>query len=565
MVDRLEFKVDRADGYITDQRRRHIYVYDIAEEKLVQITSGDYDHRQPSWSPDGKAVAFTSNRSKHPDRNYNTDIWLVSAETTDKDQQLTQLTTHPGPDSSPVWSPDGKWIAYTTASDGEYGVSHLAIIPHTGGTAKILTKELDGNVYAFEFSADGDSIFFIYTVSGAQHLGAVPSKGGPVRRLITGPRVVNSFSLGKNNILAANITPANGTEELYSFDNKQLRKLTHVNDELLSQLKLGELEKVRFTSRDGTEIESFVVKPPDFDPSQKYSTLLSVHGGPVGQYTWGYSFSPQFYAAQGYVVVLPNPRGSTGRGEKFTKAIFQGWGFKDYEDVLAAVTVIPTVFAFFAGQNLAQEKVLDIMAQGNEGLTFKWIPILFSKITSGTFFLALFFLALCFAAFSSLIAQLELVTRIFMDSGLHRKKAVKVVGICCFVLGIPSAISMGFFKNQDWVWGMGLIVSGSFFLMLVLKVGPRKIREEIITRPEHKIRLGRWFDYLIKFILPLQLIAMLVWWFWDSYSSDPENWLNIFARSSIGTVLFQWAVALAIFIVFNRIITKKLFIDNNRS
>ena len=240
-----------------------------------------------------------------------------------------------------------------------------------------------------------------------------------------------------------------------------------------------------------------------------------------------------------------------------------GFG-NNFASLLAAVTVIPTVFAFFAGQNLAQEKVLDIMAQGNEGLTFKWIPILFSKIPSGGFFLALFFLALCFAAFSSLIAQLELITRIFMDSGLHRKKAVKVVGICCFVLGIPSAISMGFFKNQDWVWGMGLIVSGSFFLILVLKVGPKKIREEIITRPEHKIRLGRWFDYLVKFILPLQLIAMLVWWFWDSYSSDPENWLNIFARLSIGTALFQWAVAVAIFILFNRIITKKLFMSNNQ-
>jgi len=240
-----------------------------------------------------------------------------------------------------------------------------------------------------------------------------------------------------------------------------------------------------------------------------------------------------------------------------------GFG-NNFASLLAAVTVIPTVFAFFAGQNLAHEKVLDIMAQGNEGLTFKWIPILFSKIPSGAFFLALFFLALCFAAFSSLIAQLELITRIFMDSGLHRKKAVKVVGICCFVLGIPSAISMGFFKNQDWVWGMGLIVSGSFFLILVLKVGPKKIREEIITRPEHKIRLGRWFDYLVKFILPLQLLAMLVWWFWDSYSSDPENWLNIFARLSIGTALFQWAVAVAIFILFNRIITKKLFMSNNQ-
>ncbi len=233
----------------------------------------------------------------------------------------------------------------------------------------------------------------------------------------------------------------------------------------------------------------------------------------------------------------------------------------NFASLLAAAAVIPTVFSFFAGQNLAQEKVLDIMKQGNEGLTFKWIPILFSKIPSGSFFLALFFLALCFAAFSSLIAQLELISRIFMDTGLTRKKAVTIVGICCFVLGIPSALSMGFFRNQDWVWAMGLVVSGSFFLMLVLKVGPRKIREEIITKPEHRIKLGRWFDYLVTFILPVQLIAMLVWWFWDSYSSDPENWLNIISTTSIGTVLFQWAVALAVFIVFNKIITKRMSLD----
>ena len=231
--------------------------------------------------------------------------------------------------------------------------------------------------------------------------------------------------------------------------------------------------------------------------------------------------------------------------------------------LLAAAAVIPTVFSFFAGQNLAQEKVLDIMKQGNEGLTFKWIPILFSKIQSGNFFLALFFLALCFAAFSSLISQLELISRIFMDTGLTRKKAVTIVGICCFVLGLPSALSMGFFNNQDWVWAMGLVVSGSFFLILVLKAGPRKIREEIITRPEHKIRLGRWFDFLVTFFLPVQIIALLGWWFWDSYSANPGNWWNIFSMTSIGTVIFQWAVALGIFIIFNKLITKKLSLKKN--
>jgi len=105
----------------------------------------------------------------------------------------------------------------------------------------------------------------------------------------------------------------------------------------LSELKLGELEDVHFSSRDGTEIQAFVVKPTDFDPSRKYPAILLIHGGPVGQFSCEYSFNPQFYAAQGYLVVLPNPRGSSGRGEEFCKAIYKGWGLKDYEDVIAAV------------------------------------------------------------------------------------------------------------------------------------------------------------------------------------------------------------------------------------
>jgi NSS family neurotransmitter:Na+ symporter len=231
--------------------------------------------------------------------------------------------------------------------------------------------------------------------------------------------------------------------------------------------------------------------------------------------------------------------------------------------LLAALAVIPTVFSFFWLKNMGQEQVLDVMRQGNEGLTFKWIPNLFSTIPSGSVFLALFFLALCFAAFSSLIAQLELITRIFIDGGLSRKKSVIIVGIGCFLLGVPSAISLGFFNNQDHVWGLGLMVSGSFFIFLVLKIGPRKFREQIITKAEHKVRLGRAFDFLVMFVLPLQLIAMLVWWFWDSYKGDPENWLSITGRFSVGTVLFQWGIALIVFILFNRIISRKLVKQEN--
>ncbi|NIM89552.1 MAG: sodium-dependent transporter [Candidatus Aminicenantes bacterium] len=230
--------------------------------------------------------------------------------------------------------------------------------------------------------------------------------------------------------------------------------------------------------------------------------------------------------------------------------------------LLAAVAVIPTVFSYFSAQSFSTPKVLEVMKTDNQGLTFIWIPHLFSKIPAGTFFLALFFLALCFAAFSSLISQLELITRIFIDTGLTRKKAVLVVGISCFILGLPSAISMGFFNNQDWVWGLGLMVSGFFFTLAVLKVGPKRFRQEIISTAEDRINLGTGFDIIVKLFLPLQFVAMLGWWFWQAYSENPNNWFNIFSQSTVGTVLFQWVVAIAVFIFFNKAITKKMLNNN---
>ncbi|MBU2439040.1 MAG: sodium-dependent transporter [Acidobacteria bacterium] len=234
-------------------------------------------------------------------------------------------------------------------------------------------------------------------------------------------------------------------------------------------------------------------------------------------------------------------------------------GFGDYvASLLAAVTVIPAVFSFFASQGAGKEQVLQVMAEGNRGLTFTWIPTLFAKIPAGTVFLALFFLALCFAAFSSLISQLELITRIFMDTGFSRRKAVVIVGAACFVLGLPSAIFMGFFDNQDWVWGLGLMVSGAFFLMLVLKVGPKKFRKEVVPESAGWLQKSRVFDFFVKFLLPVQIVAMLGWWFWDSYKSNPKNWLNPFAQSSVGTVLLQWILAVCVFLLINKLLVRKM-------
>jgi NSS family neurotransmitter:Na+ symporter len=231
--------------------------------------------------------------------------------------------------------------------------------------------------------------------------------------------------------------------------------------------------------------------------------------------------------------------------------------------LLAAVAVIPTVFSFFSAQNISQEKVLEVMKADNQGLTFIWIPSLFSKIPAGSFFLALFFLALSFAAFSSLISMLELDTRILMDAGLSRKKAIFVVGAAGFLFGLPSALSMGFFNNQDWVWSFGLMLSGFFFILVFLKFGPRNFRKKIITSPGSKVKLGRWFDFAVSILLPLQFLAMIGWWFWKSYTEDPRTWYRIFSPFSLGTIFFQWIIALGIFIFLNKVINKKILGNGN--
>ena len=177
----------------------------------------------------------------------------------------------------------------------------------------------------------------------------------------------------------------------------------------------------------------------------------------------------------------------------------------------------------------------------------------------------LFFLALTFAAFSSLIAMLELVTRIFMDTGMNRKKAVLYVGLLGFVMGIPSAVSLGVFNNQDWVWGLGLVLSGAFFTFAVILFGPRRFRKEVISMPEEGIKVGRWFEVVVWIFLPLQFLATIIWWFWQSYLDDPQNWLNIFSPFSLGTILLQWFIALAVFIGLNKIITMRVLRQDNDS
>ena len=224
--------------------------------------------------------------------------------------------------------------------------------------------------------------------------------------------------------------------------------------------------------------------------------------------------------------------------------------------LLAAMVVIPTVFAILPAAQAAD--VLRESGPANTGLSFIWIPELFGQIPMGSFFLVLFFLALVVAAFSSLIAQLELVVRIFMDAGLTRRKAVMLVGGGSFLLGIPSAINLTFFANQDNVWGIGLMLSGFFFAMLVRTYGTARFRRELIESADNEIPPGRWFDFALNFLIPAQFTIMIVWWLWQAATSS-EAWWNPFGVFTLGTCLLQWGIVIFVFWLANDMIADRTF------
>jgi dipeptidyl aminopeptidase/acylaminoacyl peptidase len=342
VIDRLHFKEDEI-GYL-DRRRTHLYVFNLTDGKVKQITFGDYDDSEPAWSPDGKSIAFTSNRSADPDSNFNSDIWVVSVDGDDAAKALRQITTSPAEDLMPAWSPDGKTIAFVTQIDPKlfwYATYHLAVVAASGGEPRVLTKNLDREVSAPRFSPDGRWIYFIAEDEGTQNLLRVAPSGGEITRPIAGRRKVEFYSISHDGTLAATLSSPNLPDEAYLLPaNGVLRRLSNVNDEAIAGIELAAVDYVQFKSKDGAVVAAFVIKPPGYTTGVKYPAILWLHGGPTLSHQAEFDFRGQILAANGYVVVQPNPRGSSGYGEEFCKAIFADWGHKDYEDDMAAVDYV---------------------------------------------------------------------------------------------------------------------------------------------------------------------------------------------------------------------------------
>ena len=222
--------------------------------------------------------------------------------------------------------------------------------------------------------------------------------------------------------------------------------------------------------------------------------------------------------------------------------------------LLAALAIIPIIFSL-----LPYDQVDFVLSSGNTGLTFIWIPQLFQKIEGGYLLMILFFITLCCAALSSLIAMVEMVTRLFMDAGVTRKKAVYLVGTIGFLCGIPSALNIAFLNNQDWTWGLGLLLNGAFLTYVVIRYGARRFRKELINSEGTVLRGSRWFEYTVWFIIPLEFVCVISWWFWQSANVlGPEGWWNPFNTTSVGTCILQWGTVIIILLLLNRWLCRKM-------
>ncbi len=337
VINKYQFKRDGA-GYITaTDRYSHIYLFDLNSKKLDTLTRGNFNHSDPVWSPDGKSIAFVSNRTPNPDRNSNTDIFVVEAK---PGAQPRQITTWKGEDDSPQWSPDGTRIAYLrSSSDADwmmYDQSILAVVSAEGGEPKLLSATLDRPVSTPRWSKDSKSIAALVSDDRQRYVGLFPAAGGSMSKLIGGDRSFSALELHKNGQWMVMMSNPQLPAEIHALESGAMRRITKVHDSFLEPLQLASVEGFRSKSNDGTEVGNILYRPANAPKGQKLPTVLYIHGGPVAQDEFGFDLTRQMLAAQGFAVVAVNYRGSSGRGLDFSKAIYADWGNKEVADILGA-------------------------------------------------------------------------------------------------------------------------------------------------------------------------------------------------------------------------------------
>jgi dipeptidyl aminopeptidase/acylaminoacyl peptidase len=344
LIKRLQFK---QDGYsYLREERSHLYALEIRSGLSKALTDGSYNELQPAWSPDGSLISFISKRGAEPDETNNWDVYVMPAQV---GAAARQITRNPGtegdPDAewgtrAPQFSPDGRQLTYEAggkADDAWFALEQLGLANVAGDLESTPAATLDRNCIDPKFSHDGRFIYFRLEDDRSMVLARLRLSDGSVERLSPSGHVVSEFDVGADGHTVLIDSRADQPGEVYALEAGRLRALSEHNAALLAEVKLQSALPLDFKSKDGLGIGALFMAPAGTAPPNGWPTLVRLHGGPVAQHQNEFDFAWQLFAAAGYAVLAPNPRGSSGRGYAFQKKLFAKWGLVDVADVLAAV------------------------------------------------------------------------------------------------------------------------------------------------------------------------------------------------------------------------------------
>jgi dipeptidyl aminopeptidase/acylaminoacyl peptidase len=335
--------------------RSHLLSISISDGKAVDLSPGDrvtppFSLGGPddyAISPDSAEVAFAQNADPNPATGTNNEIYVEPITGLPPGGARVKVSTSPGADNSPAYSPDGKYLAWRSQARAGYESDkwRIVVMDRAARQLTLLTDQIDRQVENFTWSPDSKNLFFTAVDRGLQAIQFMPVTGGGARVAVSGHATFDDmqFTADGRTIVFSRQSGNSPVEICRAVSSGgDAVPLTHLNDDLLSQYQLTELDDFWISAEDGTQIQSFVVKPPGFNPARKYPAIMLIHGGPQGEWgeSWTYRWNAQIFASAGYVIVMPNPRGSIGYGQKFTDDINQDWGGKPYSDIMAVTDYV---------------------------------------------------------------------------------------------------------------------------------------------------------------------------------------------------------------------------------